>query len=281
MYEVIFLWLLALIYILFAVFQDIKTREIANWLSFSLIIFALGFRFFYSLFEGDSFVFFYQGLIGLGIFFILGNLLYYSRVFAGGDAKMMIALGTILPNFTILSKNLQSSFDFLLIFLCIGFIYIIISSIVLCIRNFKAFKKEFLSQLNKNKKIMIGVLFLSIILLGLGFLEKIFFSFGILTFVTCYLYLYSKAIDEACMIKRISTKNLREGDWLYSNLKIGKRMIKAKWEGVSRREIKEIRKRYREVKIRHGVAFSPVFLISFIFFVILNILNLRLWNPFW
>ncbi len=128
MYEVIFLWVLALVYIVFAVIQDVRTREIANWLSFSLIIFTLGFRFFYSLFQGDSFVFFYQGLIGLGIFFALGNLLYYGKVFAGGDAKLMIALGTILPSFSVLSKNLQSFFDFLLIFLSVGFVYVIISS---------------------------------------------------------------------------------------------------------------------------------------------------------
>jgi Flp pilus assembly protein protease CpaA len=61
MYEVIFLWILALVYIVFAVVQDAKTKEIANWITFSLIIFALGFRFFYSLFQGDGFVFFYNG----------------------------------------------------------------------------------------------------------------------------------------------------------------------------------------------------------------------------
>jgi len=46
MYEVIFLIVLALVWVIFATIQDIRTREVANWLSFSLIIFALGFRFF-------------------------------------------------------------------------------------------------------------------------------------------------------------------------------------------------------------------------------------------
>ncbi len=281
MYEVIFLWALALVYILFAVIQDVKTREIANWLSFSLIIFALGFRFFYSLFQGDNFLFFYNGLIGLGVFFALGNLLYYGKVFAGGDAKLMISLGVVLPYFPVLSKNFQIFFDFLLIFLSVGFIYILISSIILCVKNFKSFKREFLKQLNKNKKLIIGVLIFSVILLSLGFIEKTFFALGILIFFSSYLYLYSKAIDEACMIKKIRTKDLREGDWLYSNLKIGKKVIKAKWEGVSRREIREISKKYKEIKIRQGVAFSPVFLISFVIFVLFNLLDLKLWNPFW
>src|SRR3989338_8270060 len=97
MYEVVFLFVLALVWIVFAVVQDLRKREIANWLNFSLIVFALGFRFFYSLFSTEDFRFFYQGLLGFGIFFLLGNLFYYGKAFAGGDAKLMIALGTILP----------------------------------------------------------------------------------------------------------------------------------------------------------------------------------------
>ena len=95
MIEVIFLFLIGLLWILFASVQDLRKREVANWISFSLIVFALGFRFFFSLFN-ERWGFFLQGLIGLVIFFLIGNLLYYSRMFAGGDAKLMIALGPIL-----------------------------------------------------------------------------------------------------------------------------------------------------------------------------------------
>ena len=73
MLGVIFLFILGLIWITFASIQDLKNKEIANWLNFSLIIFALGFRFFYGLFESNNFEFFYQGLIGLGIFFTMNK----------------------------------------------------------------------------------------------------------------------------------------------------------------------------------------------------------------
>lgn len=281
MYEVIFLWALALVYIIFVVIQDIKTKEIANWITFSLIIFALGFRFFYSLFQGDGFVFFYNGLIGLAIFFGIGNLLYYGKVFAGGDAKLMISLGTILPYSPNIFSNLQSFFNFILIFLFVGFLYIFVSSTVFCITNFKSFKKEFLKQLKKNKKIIIIAISISILLLLFGFMEKLSFILGILIFFTSYLYLYSKAIDESCMIKKIKISDLREGDWLYSNLKIGKKIINAKWEGVNKKDIREIKKKYKEVKVRQGIAFSPVFLISFIAFILFIAFNMNLWNPFW
>jgi len=101
MYEIIFLLALGIVWILFASIQDLKTREVANWLSFSLVIFALAFRLFYSINLRDM-NFLYQGFLGLGIFFIIGNLMYYGRVFAGGDAKLMIVLGSILP----LSENI-------------------------------------------------------------------------------------------------------------------------------------------------------------------------------
>jgi len=281
MYEVIFLWVLALVHIIFAVIQDIKTREIANWVSFSLVVFALGFRFFYSLFNEAGFSFFYNGVIGLGIFFAVGNVLYYGKVFAGGDAKLMIALGTILPSSPQILSNFKIFFNFVVIFLFMGFFYVLISSTILCLKNFKVFRREFSEQLRKNKRPILVMILFSVMLLCLGFLEKLFFILGILVFFSSYLYLYSKAVDEACMIKKIKSKDLKEGDWLYSDLRIGDKKLKAKWEGVSKKDIKEIRKMYKEVKIRQGIAFSPVFLISFIVFVVFSLLNIKLWNPLW
>lgn len=281
MYEVIFLWVLALVFIIFAVVQDVKTKEIANWLNFSLIIFALGFRFFYSLFSGDNFSFFINGLIGFAIFFILGNLFYYSHLFAGGDAKLMIALGTILPISSRFFSNLQIFINFLLLFLLSGFIYTIFSSFILVVKNFKKFKKEFAKQIREKKKLAYIFICFSIVLLLLGFVEILFFFFGIIFFISFYLYIYSKAIDESCMVKFILTKKLREGDWLYSNVKVGKKIIKSKWDGLSSNEIREIKRHYKSVKIREGIVFSPVFLIAFILWIISILTEINLWDSFW
>ena len=159
MLEVIFLLSLGLIAIIFATVEDLKKSEISNWINFSLIIFALGFRFFYSLFSLNDFNFFYQGLIGLGIFFVLGNFLYYGHVFAGGDAKLMIALGAILPLSLDFSHNLNIFFLFLLLFLFSGALYGIIMSTYLCIKNLKDFKKEFNIRFKENKRMVIFSLF--------------------------------------------------------------------------------------------------------------------------
>jgi len=268
MIEIIFLVLLALIWIVFATVQDLKSREVANWLNFSLIIFAMGFRFFYGLFGSNGFGLFYQGIIGLMIFFILGNFLYYSRMFAGGDAKLMIALGAILPLSENFMTNINYFIGFFILFLVAGTVYGLIWSFVLMIRNFKEFKKEFPKQFRKANTLSIFMLIAGILLLISAFYFGVLYLYlSILCFVFPLLLVYSKTIDEACMIKSLDTKRLREGDWLYKNTKVGKKIIKATWDGLSDKEIKLIRKKLKKIRIRQGIPFVPVFLISFILFV--------------
>jgi len=278
MLEVIFLWTLALMWIIFATVQDLRSREIANWLSFSLIIFALGFRFFYSLFEAGEFSFFYQGLIGLGIFFILGNLFYYSKIFAGGDAKLMIALGAILPIYGTFLENAKFFFIFLFLFFFAGAVYSLIVSVSLQIQNFKAFRKEFKVQFRKNKKIFYLALSVGIIIMCFGFIESILFVFGVLLFLTGYLYIYAKTIEEVCMVKTLNVGKLTEGDWLYEDLKVGRKKIKATWNGLTKEEIAMIKKhgKVKKVRIKQGIPFTPAFLISLIilFWIYFSEMNL-------
>ncbi|MBU4069716.1 MAG: prepilin peptidase [Nanoarchaeota archaeon] len=269
MYEIMFLWVIGFIWILFASIQDLKSREVANWVNFSLIIFALGFRFFYCLFSETSFNFFYQGLIGLGIFFILGNLFYYSRIFAGGDAKLMIALGAILPFSGYFLINLRIFIVFLIVFLFIGSFYGLFWGFALSIKNFKNFTKEFSRQFKKNKLIIYLLSCLGICLVIFGFINPLLMAFGVLFFLLPYFYFYAKAIEEVCMIKEVRVNKLTEGDWLYKNIKVGKRLIKANWDGLSQKDIQLIKKKYKQIKIKQGIPFVPVFLISFLILIYL------------
>jgi Flp pilus assembly protein protease CpaA len=49
----LFLIILAGIWLVIASLQDIKKREVPNWLNFSLIIFALGYRAIYASINSD------------------------------------------------------------------------------------------------------------------------------------------------------------------------------------------------------------------------------------
>ncbi len=278
MNEVIFLFSLALVWIIFATIQDLRKREVADWLNFSLIIFALGFRFFYSLFSQSNLRFFYEGLIGLGIFFILGNLLYYGKLFAGGDAKLMMALGTILPFSTDFLTNTRIFILFLFIFFITGAIYSLLISFIFSLRNFKKFRKEFKVLYIQNRKLIYPSLLLGLTLMIFGFVHILLFILGIFIFILPYFYIYARAVDESCMIKKNPINKLREGDWLYRDIKIGKKTIKASWDGLKKTEIRAIKKNRKFVLIRHGIPFTPVFFFSFLIFIYL--FKTGLWRSF-
>ncbi len=267
MIEIYFLLALGFLWILFATIQDIRTSEIANWLNFSLIIFALGFRFFYGLFEAENFYLFYQGLIGLLIFFGLSQLFYYGKMFAGGDASLMFALGAILPVYSDFFSNLNLFILFILIFLIIGAIYGLFASFYIGLKNWKKLKKEFKNQFSKSKKIIFLGLILACVFLIFGFYFEQFFYLGVLSFLLPYLFLYAKSVDESCMVKRVPTNKLSLGDWLYEDVKVGNKVIKANWDGLQKKDIALLKKK-KFVRIRYGVQFAPVFLISFLLLII-------------
>ena len=125
--------------------------------------------------------------------------------------------------------------------------------------------------------LVLWILFLGVIVVFLGFFEKLFFVSGILIFTFPYFLIMAKSIEKVCLIKRIKTKDLQEGDWLNKNLKIGRELIKSNWEGLSEKDISKIKKKFKEIEIKQGIPFVPVFLISFLVLMLIN----YLWNSFW
>ncbi len=276
----IFLTALALVWLVFAIVSDLRTREIPNWLNFSLIIFALGIRFFDSLFNAN-WNFFMQGVFGFVVFFILANILYYGRFFAGGDAKLLMALGPIIPFNIDYVSNVNLFSVFLFLFFLSGAIYGIIVLLLMSIKNFLKIKRDFAKQIKKNKKMIMLSLVLSIILLIAAYFYSLLFTLAVLIFISPYLVIYAKIVDNVCMVVKVKTSQLTEGDWLYKDVKVGGKIMKAKWEGLSKKEIEILRNKYKFVLIKRGIEFSPVFLISFLVYVYLYIIGINLWNSLW
>jgi len=185
-------------------------------------------------------------------------------MFAGGDAKLMIALGTVLPFSESFFENLEFFSLFLILFLFVGGIYGLIWGAFLTVNNFNIFKKEFVNQFNRNQKMIYAIMIFALFVMVLGFFEKLVFYLGLLIFIMPYLYVYARTIDDSCLIKTLNVKKLEEGDWLYKELKVGKKIIKANWSGLNKKHIKEIQKNFKKIKIREGIPFVPTFLISFL-----------------
>ncbi len=260
-----FLVILGLVWIIVAVIQDLRKREVANWWNFSLIAVALAYRANLSVFLGDYW-YLWWGLIGFGVFFVLAYAFYYGRAFAGGDAKLLMGLGTVLPFSNIFMENLQIFIYFIVLLLFCGGIYGLLYSLVLSYKNKKKFVKEFSKQFDKNKKIMkIFIILAIVILIGILIVQEYLFTwFALIVLLFPFLYIYAKSIEESSMIKGKKVKELTIGDWLYRPVKVGKKTIKPNWEGLSEKELKLIQKYRGKIMIKEGIPFTPAFLFAFI-----------------
>ncbi len=260
-----FLIILGLVWIIGAVLQDLRRREVDNLWNFSLIAFALVYRVGISLDTGNYW-FILNGVIGLVIFVVLGYLFYYSRLFAGGDAKLLMALGAILPLSFNWVSNVKILGFFILLFMITGSIYALIWSMVLVFKNKKKFFKEFSKQWQLFKKaFLITIVFCIlwiIFILVLGELEFVFI--GIIVLLFPLLFMFAKAVEESCMVKMVNYDKVTLGDWLYKDIKIGKKKIKANWEGISESELELIKKTRKKVLIKYGIPFTPAFLFAFL-----------------
>jgi len=266
-YENLFLIVLAIIWIIGAVLQDLRRREVDNIWNFSLIGIALAYRAGVSVFTSDYW-FLLNGIFGFILFLFIGNLFYYSRVFAGGDAKLLIALGAVLPFSYDWIVNLKIFAWFVLLFLLMGSFYVLIWSIVLVFRNFKKFFREFKIYSKKYGNFFIfGFILFLLWIIVVYFINNqiLFLLFGFVFLLFPLLFVFAKAVEESCMIRNLSPSEVTEGDWLYKDIFILGKRIKASWDGVSASELKLIRKKYHgKILVKFGVPFTPGFLFGFL-----------------
>jgi Flp pilus assembly protein protease CpaA len=274
--------IIALIWLTIASITDVRTTEVPNWLSFSLIVIALGIFSFISIIE-KSFTPILSSLTGLVIFTAIGAGMYYSKQWGGADAKILMGLGALLHQYpekiaTIFSPNLNMPFlmiIFINIFLA-GAIYGLLISIVLMIKERKQFTKSLKEIYKKTKRILIILTLLTIMFIttALFFTQsteiKIMLYFaGIFPLIFFNLFIAIKAIEKISMEKIIDVKNLIEGDWIDEDIKVGDKLIYSKKSlGVNKKQIILIQKHREKVKIKAGIAFLPPFLIGTIISII-------------
>jgi Flp pilus assembly protein protease CpaA len=276
-----FLIFVGLFWLVFASVQDFKHREVENWWSFGLIVFAIVFRIFLSINSGNYW-FILWGLIGLVAGFVIAEIFYYARLFAGGDAKLLMALGVVLPLAVDWKTNL---FILILFFLCLvflGAVYGLIYSLILIFVNFKNFRKEFSRQFKAYKRMVYFTeIAMALLFFVLIFLVKFYigaFLAGLLFFCPLLL-IYAKAIEESCMNKFVNVGELTIGDWLVKPVKIkirgkGKtKLIKPYWEGLSEEELKIIQDNFKgKVLVKYGIPFVPAILLAFTALIIILVL---------
>lgn len=259
-----FIFFAGLLGIIAATVQDLKTTEIPNWIGFALIASGISYRAFYSI-ENGSWNILLLGVAGVGVFTILSNIFYYGKMFAGGDAKLLIALGALIPGEGWTEVAYYASF-FIIVLFGAGALYTLSYSSMLAFREWGEFSNEIRKQTASNRIAYILGIILCIIFASVGLIIKsnaIFFA-SLLSLIIPFLYFYLKSVESACLIKWKSPENLIEGDWIVKSLRIGKREISPNVHGLSEEEIKLLIKRGKKVLVKEGIVFTPAFLIAWV-----------------
>ena len=280
MYEYLFLFAVALIWMIFASVQDLKVREVANWLNFSLVSIALAYRLFYSI-GVENYTFFLSGILGVLVFFLISQAFYYGKVFGGGDAKLLVGMGAVLPFNSLNEFLLQGSF-FLLLLFSVGAVYSLIASVMFAFKNKNKFFKSFMKFFKEFDWRFYGLLFLFVFgIVSYGYKVSYGLIFAAVLLTLALLFIYLRAVDKSCMLVYVKPRDLREGDWIGEEIVIKGKEIGNSVHGLSLEEIKKLLKRGKSVLIKQGVPFVPVFLIAYIitlffFFLEADILSLFL-----
>lgn len=266
----IILIIIGIIGIFIAAISDIKTREIPDWLNYSLIALGLGIRMIYSISLKDPLIIL-SSVIGLAIAFILGVFMYYTKQWGGGDAKSYMAIASL---FTSMENKKFFLFDFTVNLLIIGSIYTIIMSMYYIVKK-DLFIKIKISFSNKINKIIIIFLVSFFAALFVYFLDVNFIIPILLIIFALFFYLFVIPvirIVENSLIKTISIKDLTEGDWITENIYIKNKLIYSnKSPGVTKKQINQILKsRMKNIKVKEGIVFMPSFFITLIVTLLFN-----------
>lgn len=262
--ELGFLFLVFLVGIIVACFQDLKRREVDNWLNLFLLVVSFSFIFYRAIFEGNGLLVIRAGFV-LVLMFAVMSFFYYGRVFAGGDAKLLFAMTVFFVGESFYSSIINVGL-FLILLMFSGSVYGLVYSFVLYFKNFEKVNKEMRKLFLVFDFWFLVFLFLVLALGFVNFWFLVFGAFGILVFL---FYIFTKGIEGVAMIRVVSGRELREGDWLVEDVKVGKKVVKADWDGLSLENVKLLKGRKR-IKIKEGLPFVPAFLIAFLIYVFLR-----------
>jgi Flp pilus assembly protein protease CpaA len=253
-----------------ATITDLKYKIVPNYLNYFLIIFGLGVGGITALLT-NSFWPIAISLIGAGVFYAIGALLYYTGIWGGGDAKLLTGYGATMASFPAIAVWPFLFSLFINILFC-GAIIGVIGSGYLMYKHRKSFAKEMRKTLNKLKKIVVA-LYILFIFTVMGFLVTknllLLISWALIV-LFFYFFLSLKAIEKVCMLRHIEPKYMQEGDWVLEPVKANGKVVYApEKQGISMKDLKKLQNlaaqgKIKTITIKEGIQYVPAFLLALI-----------------
>jgi Flp pilus assembly protein protease CpaA len=262
-----------------AAINDIRKREVPNWVNYGLVVTGVGLSSIWSIVTLDWHPIAFCALGGLASYG-LAALMFYTGQWGGGDSKLLIGLGTVmgLP-FSLHAPYLDMGSQliaFLSNFVVVSLIYAIFMGAFFALRNRKQFVVAFKRQMERYGLVRRAMLFFSaagliVIILVHDFVIRLGIAVLLVSsFVGVYLSIMAKAVESSCMVKKVNPGKLTEGDWILKDVVVdGKRICGPKDLGVEKSQIRKLIELYNKrkikfVEIKEGIPFAPSFLLTFI-----------------
>jgi len=253
-------FIIAFIGSLLAAIEDLKTTEIPDEIPFMMSTLGVFYWYIYSLNIGG----FQPLLLSLATGLVLlafGWLLYLGGQWGGGDAKVLAGIGFLMPFYSWFTMGMVSLYvTFVINLFLVGSAYMIFYTLVIGFIDKKVFP-AFVKSVRGDIKIVFGIPVLSLtvvvlILNTVGFIEPLMLmsTFLISLFITLF-WKYAKTIEDVAFKRRIPVSKLREGDVLFES---------KKWIGLTKEEVRKIKKTRKSVVIKEGVRFAPAFPLALI-----------------
>ena len=256
--------------------SDLKTTEIPDEIPYVMMAIGIVGHLVKSFLVWSYMPFLLSLVFGLG-FLGFGFVMYFIGQWGGGDAKILSAIGFLLPELSGIGKTLFFPFPLSFFFnvFMIGAIYMIFYAIVLSFINRKIWS-VFLKDLRANARMILVFNFSLIIILFLSefVLAKYFEMFPLIDMILFgvaivlasigifLLWKFVKAVENVGFRKKIPVSKLRIGD-VPLDYKI--------WEGITEKELKKIKKSGKKyIWIKEGVRFAPAFPLALLFTILVG-----------
>ncbi len=255
-----------------AAIWDLKTTEIPDSIPYIMMAVALVAYGVQAYAESNYWIILNSLIAGLS-FLGFGFLMYYFGQWGGGDAKLLSAIGFLLPTAPSGFSNLLFPFSlsFLFNLFLVGAGYMLVYASILAMVNTKIIER-FISDVKSSSNIFVlGSVSLFLVFVVLNMLISNILSIRIgaeflisnsvlpllATIFIFVIWKFAKAVEEVGFKKKIPVQKLRVGD-VPEYFKL--------WEGITEKELKRIKSSGKKtIWIKEGIRFGGAFPLALLF----------------
>jgi Flp pilus assembly protein protease CpaA len=232
---------------------DLKTTEVPDEIPAVMISVGLFYYFIQTLVTGDPSFLVNSFVLGTAVL-AAGLVLYKLGKWGGADAWILASIAYLLPIY----EGSVFMLPYISNLLFVSSAYMIVYALILGIKNTFVFPL-LLKDLKGNITLVFAVPLAFVLfsaVLAMGNIAAINYlllgAFAAVVMLLVVFWRYALIIEDKLFRKKIPVNQLKEGDVLESMI----------WRGLTMEEVSEMKKQKKEVVIKEGVRFVPVFPIT-------------------